>query len=267
MKRALIPLIAIIAFAGAGMYGYNRTAQNPDPNHTHADFAVWINGEQFDFAKEEFMSHVPVASVPSSFRLIPAVSAHEGEEEGGSGAVVAGREYLHLHDMNGHVIHRHKPGLTFGDFLESIGFTLDEKYTDDDLSVSCVTTPDGDTYCDETESQKGWLALVNNAVVGCKATIDGNSSCGGPDEPPFQGKPDIIALWNYDFKDGDKILLSYGPYFEVGEEGVTPHTNTMKKEWALLTNDACMYSKTCPGRGTPPTENCIADPTVPCIVQ
>ncbi len=270
MKRLLVPLIAVLAFAGAAAYGYNRTAQNPDLNHTHADFAVWINGEQFDFAREEFMSHVPVAAAPSStFIFVPQASAHEGEEEGGSGTVlVTGREYLHLHDMNGHVVHRHKPGLTFGDFLESVGFVLDEKYTaDGEMSLSCVTTPDGQSYCDEPDAQKGWLALVNNAIVGCHPTFGGSSVCGGPDEPEYHGKPDIIALWNYDFKDGDKILLSYGPFFQPGEEGITPDTKEMKREWALMTDDACMYSKTCPGRGTPPTENCIADPTVPCVAQ
>ena len=33
-----------------------------------------------------------------------------------------------------------------------------------------------------------------------------------------------------------------------------------------LTDDACRYSKTCPWRGDPPAENCIADPAVPCVV-
>jgi hypothetical protein len=34
-----------------------------------------------------------------------------------------------------------------------------------------------------------------------------------------------------------------------------------------MTDDACKYSKTCPWKGDPPTENCIADPEVPCVVQ
>ena len=34
------------------------------------------------------------------------------------------RKYLHLHDGNGHVIHRHKPDLTLGDFFHSLGMTM-----------------------------------------------------------------------------------------------------------------------------------------------
>lgn len=221
MKRAFVVIGALILFGLSAYYGYNRRAQNPDPNHTHADFAVWINGVQLDFAKQKYMSHVPVTSVPSSFSFIPRALAHEDEPEGGSGSVaVSGREYLHLHDGNGHVVHRHKPGLGFGDFLSSIGFTL---------TSTCLTTDEGKKTCNA--DTKTWQFFVN-------------------------GKEITPLPVNYVFADDDQLLLTYGA--DAAE---------VQKELSQMTDDACKYSKTCPGHGTPPTENCIADPTVPCVAQ
>lgn len=219
MKRSLIVIGLLVLFAASAWYGYNRRAPNPDPNHNHADFAVWIDGVKLDFAKQKYMSHVPVTSVSApTFRFIATASAHEDEPEGGSGSVtIPGREYLHLHDMNGSVIHRHKPGLGFGDFLSSLGFTLTD---------TCLTTDDGTKTCN-TESKK-WQLFVN-----------------GKEIVPFQT--------NYVFADEDHLLLTYGA--DAAE---------VQHELSLLTDDACKYSKTCPGRGAPPTESCIADPTIPC---
>jgi hypothetical protein len=59
---------------------------------------------------------------------------------------------------------------------------------------------------------------------------------------------------SYIFADLDQILLTYGA---TGEQ-VTNQLQT-------LSDDACLYSQTCPERGKPPVENCVADPAVPCI--
>jgi hypothetical protein len=75
---------------------------NPDPNHTHADFAVWMDGGRMDFSAPELMSG------SSSDE-----STHDEDSESHD-------PYLHLHDGIGHVIHRHKPGLSVGDFFASI---------------------------------------------------------------------------------------------------------------------------------------------------
>lgn len=220
MKR-LLPVIALLVlFTAAATYGRLHRVPNPDPNHTHADFAVWINGVQLDFAQEKYMSRVPVAFSPNqSFSFVPRVSAHEDEPEGGSGVLVTGREFLHLHDMNGHVIHRHKPGLGFGDFLSSIGFMLTE---------TCLTTDTGVTTCNR-DAGDIWRLYVNGMQV-------------------------TPLPVNYLFADGDQILLTFGAEADVPEQ------------LSALTDDACKYSKTCPGRGAPPAENCIADPTIPCTV-
>jgi hypothetical protein len=242
MKKFLLPAGGLIAVAIGVAVAFNMYGpqQNPDPNHTHADFAVWVNGQRMDFSDQKYMS--------------------EAYEEGKEVRVDPLRKYLHLHDGNGHVVHRHKPVLTFGEFLESIGFSLSEG---NGVDVACVTLPDGRTLCDANPLQ-GWLVLVNNAPLGCSRAW-GEVVCGGPGETLLNRQSDIVDLWNYVFEDGDQILLSYGPYFEEGEEGGTPDTREMRREWELMTDDACRYSQTCPWRGAPPTENCIADPAVPCV--
>ena len=182
-------LAATTALLGAcTLFGPHTPAQNPDPNHTHADFAVWIEGKKLDFSADEHMS---------------GSSSHE---------------HLHLHDGVGHVIHRHKPGLTFGTFLASLGMNMTEQ---------CLTLESGVPICPD-DAQR-WRMYVN-----------GN-------EVPMN--PDDV------FSDLDKILLTYGASAEQ-----------VKEQLQRLTDDACLYSQTCPWRGKPPVENCVADPEVPCVL-
>src|SRR3989338_10382337 len=89
---------------------------NPDPNHIHADFAVWIDGKQLDFSGEEFMSE----------ELTPE-QEEQSKHETGSLDAQALRKYLHLHDGNGHVIHIHKPGLMLLDFFGTLKIGFSEK--------------------------------------------------------------------------------------------------------------------------------------------
>lgn len=202
MFKRLLPAIALVA-AGTAIvlaFGGKRVpVPNPDPNHTHADFLVMLDGQAIDFSEPFFQTglstedHVRDPSTPAM------------------------RKFLHLHDGLGTVIHRHKPGLTLQDFFHSIsvGFTAEcILYTDPAI--------DRDTAC----SEHPWRMVVNGQ------------------ERPFS--------LNYDFVDGDKILL-------------TTSLGDLAQEWTLMTDDACRYSRTCPWRGDPPAENCIADPTVPCV--
>lgn len=188
-------------------------ALNPDPNHTHADFAVWIDGKQMDFSGPEFMSVPPKEEAKVS--LIPSASAHGDEDDG---HVILGREYLHLHGGNGHVIHRHKPGLSLADFFTSLSIGFTEK-----CFSSGIPGQDGEECFEHP------FRFFVNAT-----------------ERPFDGL-------TYVFEDGDQLLITNA----VDQAEVA-------KELKLLTDDACKYSKTCPWKGEPPTENCIADPEVPC---
>lgn len=229
VMRFLPVLIAAVAMGVAAMTP-RQYVQNPDPNHTHADFAVWVNGTLLDFSDDRYMSAPPVQATVFDL-LVPVASAHGDEEEAGA---LPGREYLHLHDGNGRVLHRHKPGLTIGDFFASLGldmgdgcFTLDDflfAQLDQDWAKDFARTK---TLCDDGKFR--WTMIVNGEVV------------------PMDH--------HYVPNDMDKILLSYG----------SSDTAPME-QYASITDEACKYSKTCPWKGEPPTENCIADPTIPCIL-
>jgi hypothetical protein len=107
---------------------------NPDPNHTHADFAIWINNTQVDYSGDEYMSGLSTDD-----------ATHDEEEE-------YKHKHLHLHDNVGHVIHRHKPGLVLNDFLRSLGILHAE---------NCLAVQNT-SYCDN------WQMFVN----GMKVTFD-----------------------------------------------------------------------------------------------
>lgn len=186
----LLPLF-LVACGGLG-----TAAVNPDPNHTHADFAVWILGEQIDFSDVRYMSGYE--------------DDHNHEHE-------HLHKYYHLHDGVGHVIHRHKPGLPLGEFFESLGVTI---------GPECVTLHSGGEYCNTIDRR--WIMAVNGDVR--------------------------VLDTSYVFEDTDHILLSYGA-----------SADEMAEQIQMLTDDACLYSRTCPERGDPPAENCIADPAVPCV--
>lgn len=197
MKRIFLILAALVLLStgGAAAYWYINPPVNPDPNHTHADFAVYVSGTRIDFAKDEYMSGSSTGATADSYR----------------------DPYFHLHDGNGDVVHRHLPGLAIGAFFKSIGFTMTE---------DCFTPAGERPVCDE--GSKGWKMFVNGT------------------ERPMDPE--------YVFADEDRILLTYG---------ASPAD--VQRQLASLSGDACLYSKTCPWRGKPPVENCVADPKVPCM--
>jgi len=168
-------------------------AVNPDPNHTHADFAVWIEDTKVDFARPEFMSV-------------------EGQNPKA--------KFFHLHDGNGEVMHSHKPGQPIGDFFASLGM---------EMTVTCFRLDPDNAACNNPDGRT-WKMFVNGV------------------EKPFDPR--------YSFQDLDRILLTYGSN-EV----------QIQQQLADLTDESCLYSKTCPERGDPPTENCVADPAVPCMME
>ncbi len=210
MKRFIPALIALIIFACTAIYSRQPRA-NPDPNHTHADFAIWINGQMADFTDQKYQSEAYDPESGNQVRVDPM------------------RKYLHLHDGNGHVLHRHKPGLTFGEFLESLGIVISKS----GLNL-CMEIPGKQNECENEALHINWVMIVN-----------------GERKPFFD-----IA---YDFNDGDKILIELP---QTDAEDIP----MVWEHWGLMTDDACMFSKTCPWRGAPPTENCLADASIPCVI-
>lgn len=77
--------------------------------HIHADFAVFINGKQFDFAQSRYMAIAPCNSDEK----------HEEETE------LA--DVIHLHDGTGSVVHVHRKGVTYADFFKSVQMQLTQQ--------------------------------------------------------------------------------------------------------------------------------------------
>jgi hypothetical protein len=221
MKKKALSIGAFVAIIVGAYIALNSAnsgpAVNPDPNHTHADFAVWLpytssQIEKMDYSDEKFMS--------------------EAYEEGKQVRVDPMRKYLHLHDGNGNVIHRHKPGLTIGQFFESIGSKMIKGPIEENgrmLDTDCFDTGSGGPVFCSGEFGRDLQMYVNETKV---------------DFDP-----------SYVFKDNDRVLI----IFSIDE-------NEVQTALDDLSNDACLYSQTCPERGDPPTENCIADPEVPCVI-
>ena len=212
MRRFSLCLLASVSLLSACSY---FTAENPDPNHAHADFAVWVEAAKLDFSDAIYMSSAP--RTDAGGQLVPTD--------------IPGRQYLHLHDGNGHVMHRHKPELTVGDFFTSIGLTM---------TTTCLKLDDHQ-FAALDEGWKNDFGITKNLCTNGKFhwTMVVNNK-----EMPMDP--------SYVFADNDKIMLSYSA------------ADIWSGEWKTMTDDACLYSQTCPWRGKPPAEGCIADPTVPC---
>lgn len=99
------------AAASVGTAADLAALTNP-PNHEHADFAIFINGERLSLDEPRFLES-------EDNELDPEV---------------------HMHAPRPTVVHKHRENVTWGRFFDSIGMTL---------SDSCLETADGENYCSE----------------------------------------------------------------------------------------------------------------------
>lgn len=83
-----------------------------DDFHVHADFLVILNGTIMNFSREEFMSDLH----------------NELHRD------------VHLHDMNGNVIHFHEENITLDIFFTSLNMTFNE---------TCFITHENISYCQD----------------------------------------------------------------------------------------------------------------------
>lgn len=187
---ALFGGFVIACLAGFGYQYYETKITDPYDGyydqigkeyHIHADFAIYLNDTRLPLTDEKYMS--------SAERII--------------------HPDLHLHDGNQDLLHVHKEGLTFADFLYSLGMPLRN---------DCMTDERGFEHC--TGNGQELALFVNGERVA-----------------------DIV---NYVPKDEDRILLYYGRIDNPNIEGYI----------AGITDQACIYTGTCPERGTPPPEAC-----------
>jgi len=180
-----------IIIGGVGTYFFleSQTTDNwydnvdiaSEEHHTHADFLVYINGEQLDFTADKYQT--------TAENMLS--------------------ETVHLHDNQGDVIHFHAEGVTLEEFFSSLGFTI----TND-----CLTTDTGETHC--TDGANVLELYVNGELV--------------------------ADIPNAELVDEDQKLLYFG----------TPNPPGLQTYLDSVSDRACIYSGTCPERGTPPPEEC-----------
>ena len=111
--------------------------------HVHANFALFLDGQQFDFTKAEFMSIEPCEI---SSDTVPNVYAH--------GESIDLRDVIHLHDGNGGTIHVHAPDLRYHDFFASLKMRFED---------GSFTDHEGNIY--EDNDEKHFRFFVNNEEV------------------------------------------------------------------------------------------------------
>ena len=126
---------------------HNSHSHLEDEFHIHADFLVILNNTILNFSKEKFMSELHNEQHP----------------------------HVHLHDMNGKVIHFHEENITFEMFFKSLNIHLNE---------SCFINYNNISYCqDDTNS----LQMFVNGEENRK-------------------------MQNYVAEDLDRILILFGNY-------------------------------------------------------
>ncbi|MBI4019330.1 MAG: hypothetical protein HY364_03685 [Candidatus Aenigmarchaeota archaeon] len=180
MNRA-ISAAAIVIALGIMMFYFgsqNKTSGIVGEVHEHADFRVYINNEPYNFSQEKYMS-------TDSKTL---------------------SNFMHLHDMEGSVIHKHAEGITLGFFFRSLNMNFNS---------TCFALDNGSSYCNTDSSR-------------LRMFINGQQS---------------NAYGEYDLKDLDKILITYGS----AVQDTTIQINS-------VADNACIYSGKCPQRGLPPDE-------------
>jgi competence protein ComGF len=114
--------------------------------HEHADFAVFLNGEKFDFSQEKYMNYEPCKI--SSNSIIQKTYAHSNNHDD------IQKSNVDLHGNNGNVIHVHKQGITYQDFFHSLQIDFDDQ---------SFTEDEGNTYKNNNENI--FQFFINNQQV------------------------------------------------------------------------------------------------------
>ncbi len=154
-KTILVTLAAFVLGAFSIALLIKSAIQSPATVefHEHADFAVFINGKKFDFSGESYMSTKPC-------------TIEENER--------ADDDVVHLHDLDGGVIHVHRAGVTYADFFQSLHMSFSDTAFSDDA---------GNTY-------------ANNETQSLRFFVNGT---------------EVQTLAGRDIRDLDQILITYGP--------------------------------------------------------
>jgi hypothetical protein len=113
------------------------------PTHEHADFALVIRGQRFDFGQPQFLSDA------------------EGRELS---------EHVHIHAPRLTVVHVHSTLVTWDEFFRSLGFTLtDPSFPGVTPDRTCLRLPSGEKLCNSGTER--WSFIANGVPVDGLATV------------------------------------------------------------------------------------------------
>jgi hypothetical protein len=114
----------------------NGSGSGRVPTHVHADFALYIRGERFDFNRPEFITTEDEAVSPN----------------------------VHLHEPRYDVAHVHTTLTKWDEFFSSLGFTLtDPSFPGVEGNNVCMTLPGGVKLCNNGTDT--WKFIANGVPV------------------------------------------------------------------------------------------------------
>ncbi len=187
----IIGAALLVVLLAVGYYFLGSQPQPPKPYHTHADFKVYLDGAAVNFSQARYMS-------TDNYSLDKKV---------------------HLHDMDGDIIHHHAKNVTMAYFFNTLNMTYNS---------TCFVTDNTDISTAHCDSQNETLRMfVRHSGGNWTAVADG---------------PDYV------FMDLDQILITYGP---IGAD--------VSAEEATVTDKACIESQKCPERGNATDLTCAGD--------
>lgn len=151
------PLFLILGFA-LGIIGIALVRfvmlEPPPVTHFHANFSVFVSGKRWDFSKEKYMEDVE--------KCKPEFALQTPQER------------VHLHNLEGDVVHIHSKGVTWGHFFSNLGFSF---------ASSHLMTDEG-------------RLLLSNNKNSLKFVLNGEK---------------IDSPFNRLISNEDRLLISYGP--------------------------------------------------------
>lgn len=112
---------------------------DPGSTHAHVSFVMLVDDDLYNFNRDKYFEQ---------------------------------SEFVHFHEGNSVVIHKHAEGVSLPYFLETLGMTITD---------NCVILDEGDEYCEE--DGKSWRMVVDGSI--------------------------IEDSENYEIKHGDRILFDY----------------------------------------------------------
>ncbi len=106
-KIFLIGVVGVIVGA-AGVLGFRFFTYAPEKTHYHANFAVYINGEREAFKDSGYYEEEAGGTCSLDTAMVP-------------------EERAHMHDNIGDVVHVEDHAVTWGQFFENLGWTVNHK--------------------------------------------------------------------------------------------------------------------------------------------